>query len=52
MTKIAGHLIILLLTGAFGLSIVAADDVDTFLKQIKDPSPDVRVKAIEELCAG
>lgn len=52
MTKIAGHLIILLLTCAFGLSIAVADDVSVFLKNIKDPSADVRVKAIEDLCAG
>ena len=52
MTKIAGRLIILVITYAFGLSMAVADDVETFIKNIKDPSPDVRVKAIEELCAG
>ncbi len=52
MTRIAGRLVILLLTCVFGLSVAVADDVETFLKNIKDPSPDVRVKAIEELCAG
>jgi hypothetical protein len=52
MTKIAGRLVILLLTCAVGLSAAVADDVEIFLKNIKDPSPDVRVKAIDELCAG
>ena len=44
--------IVLLLMCAVGFSFCCADDVDTFLKQMKDPSPDVRVKAIEDLCAG
>jgi hypothetical protein len=52
MRKMASLWAALMFTLAVSVSIAVADDVDTFLKQIKDPSPDVRVKAIEELCAG
>ena len=52
MRKVAGLWAVLVLASVVGLSMAVADDIDIFLKQIKDPSPDVRVKAIEDLCAG
>jgi hypothetical protein len=52
MRKIAGLWAALMFTLAVSLSIAVADQIDTFLEQIKDSSADVRVKAIEELCAG
>ena len=52
MTRIPVLSVILLVTCAVGLSIAVADDIDVFLKKIKDPSADVRIKAIEDLCAG
>jgi hypothetical protein len=42
----AGLLILLV----FAISIASADTVETFIKQLKDPSPEVRVKAAQEVC--
>lgn len=33
-------------------SCAAADTVDDLVRGLKDPSPDVRVKAIQDICAG
>jgi hypothetical protein len=33
-------------------SIASADTVETFIKQLKDPSPEVRAKAAQELCVS
>jgi HEAT repeat protein len=40
----------LLISLVFAISIALADTVETFIKQLKDPSPEVRIKAAEELC--
>ncbi len=36
----------------FALSIASAETVETIIKQLKDPSPEVRIKAAEELCVS
>jgi len=36
----------------FAISIASADTVETFIKQLKDPSAEVRIKAAEELCVS
>jgi len=33
-------------------SYAAADTVGDLIRGLKDPSPDARVKAIQDLCAG
>jgi HEAT repeat protein len=42
----------LLALSVIAVSAVSADTVETFIKQLKDPSPEVRVKAAEELCVS
>ncbi|MCA1960860.1 MAG: hypothetical protein LDL33_08685 [Desulfomonile sp.] len=34
------------------LSYAVADTVDDLIRGLKDPSPEVRVKAIKDLCGG
>ncbi len=42
----------LLLSSAINISSASAETVDTFIRQLKDPSPDVRSKAAYELGGG
>lgn len=42
----------LLISLVFAISIASADTVETFIKQLKDPSPEVRIKAAQELCVS
>jgi hypothetical protein len=48
----AGLCIALLISSVFAISIALADTVETFINQLKDPSPQVRIKAAEELCVS
>jgi len=52
MRKIAGMCAAVIIGSIIAISFASADTIDTFLTHIKDPSADVRVKAIEDLCAG
>jgi hypothetical protein len=49
VVRLCAGLLALLL---FATPIASADTVETFIKQLKDPSPDVRAKAAEELCVS
>jgi len=48
----AGLFVGLLISLVFAISVASADTVETFIKQLKDPSPEVRIKAAEELCVS
>lgn len=43
---------VLLVSLVLAISIASADTVETFIRQLKDPSPEVRIKAAEELCVS
>lgn len=46
--------VILLCVGVVGATLLyaSADTVGDLIRGLKDPSPDVRVKAIKDLCDG
>jgi len=50
--KIAGLWTALLTLLFIAVTIASADTVETFIKQLKDPSPEVRAKAAQELCVS
>ena len=52
MRAIASLWVGLLMSLIIGISIASADTVETFIKQLKDPSPEVRIKAAKELCVS
>ncbi len=52
MRRKIGLAILLLLMCAVDFSFCFAQDLEIFLKNIKDASPEIRVKAIQKLCAG
>jgi hypothetical protein len=52
MRRVAGLCVGLVISLSFAISIASADSVETFIKQLKDPSPQVRIKAAEELCVS
>lgn len=52
MRALAGLCAGLLMSLILAISIAAADTVETFIKQLKDPSPEVRAKAAQELCVS
>ncbi len=42
----------LLVSLIIGISVASAETIDTFIRQLKDASPDVRAKAAQELGGG
>lgn len=52
MTSLMRRIVVSLVVAVLWAPLSAADSVDTYIQQLKDRAPEVRIKAAQELADG